>query len=91
VKRLIDIEHIDYIITELMFIRGMVTDGRAHDRLSELLEFVETDLLDPDRDTRNELKRSVYRKMKNAETPEESKAWHEVYQNINKVFSQKKE
>jgi len=90
-KRLIDLEHIDHVITELMLIRAIVADERVHSRLSDLLEFVEIALLDPDRDTRNELKRSVYRKIKEAKNPDEAKAWHEVYQNIDKAFSQKKE
>jgi len=74
-----------------MLIRAIVADERVHSRLSDLLEFVEIALLDPDRDTRNELKRSVYRKIKEAKNPDEAKAWHEVYQNIDKAFSQKKE
>ncbi len=90
-KRLVNLEHIDHIITEIMFIRGMVADERTSNRLSILLEFVETALLDPDRDTRNEIKRNIYQKIKQAKNPDEAKAWHEVYQNINRVFSERKE
>ena len=86
-KRLIDLEHIDHIITEIMLIRAMAADERTSNRLSALLEFVETTLLDPDRDTRNEIKRNVYQKIKQAKDQTEAGAWHEVYQNINKAFS----
>jgi len=90
-KRLIDLEHIDHIITEIMLIRAMAADERTSNRLSALLEFVEIALLDPDRDTRNELKRNVYQKIKQAKDQTEAGAWHELYQNINKVFSERKE
>jgi len=90
-KRLINLEHIDHIITEIMLIRAMVTDERTSNRLSALLEFVEIALLDPDRDIRNEIKRNVYQKIKQAKDQTEAGAWHEVYQNINKAFSRRKE
>jgi len=90
-KRLIDLEHIDHVITELMLIRAMITDERVHNRLSDLLEFVEIALIDPDRNTRNELKRSVYRKIKETKDQEEAAAWHKVYKQIDKAFSEKKE
>jgi len=90
-KRLIDLEHIDHIITEIMLIRAMAADERTSNRLSALLEFVETTLLDPDRDTRNEIKRNIYQKIKQARNQEEAAAWHEVYQNINRAFSVRKE
>jgi len=86
-KRLIDLEHIDHIITEVMLIRAMITDERINNRLSDLLHYVEEFLLDPDRDTRNEIKRNIYQKIKEAKNPDEAKTWHEVYQNINRVFS----
>jgi len=90
-KRLVDLEHIDHIITELFYIRAMSDDERVNNRLSELLHFVEEFLLDPDRDIRNEIKRNVYQKIKQAKDQTEAGAWHEVYQNINKAFSRRKE
>jgi len=90
-KRLIDLEHIDHIITEIMLIRAMAADERTSNRLSALLEFVETTLLDPDRNTRNEIKRNIYQKIKQSKNPDEAKAWHEVYQNINRAFLGRKE
>jgi hypothetical protein len=85
-KRLVDYKDIDYIRTELMFLRAMVADDVLKNRLSELYDFVDTALVDVDRDTRNVMKRDVYKKIKAADTPEEAEAWYEVYKQIDQVY-----
>lgn len=85
-KRLVDYKDIDYIRTELMFLRSMAADGALQSRISELYDFVEEALVDADRDTRNEMKREVYKKIKAADNPEEAEAWYEVYKQIDKTY-----
>jgi len=85
-KRLVDYKDIDYIRTELMFLRAMVADGVLEERISDLYDFVETALVDTDRDTRNEMKRDVYKKIKAAQNEEEAAAWYEVYKQIDQVY-----
>jgi len=86
VKRVIDFKDIDYVRTEIMYIRAMSDDDKVRDRLTDLLDFVEEALVDPDKDTRNEIKRDVYKKIKSAQNNEEANAWHEVYKQIDQSY-----
>lgn len=85
-KRVIDFKDIDYLRTELMYIRAMLSDEKADSRLTDLIDFVEEAMVDPDRDTRNEIKRDVYQKIKQAKDQDEANAWHKVYKQVDQVY-----
>jgi len=85
-KRVIDFKDIDYLRTELMYIRAMLSDEKADSRLTDLIDFVEEAMVDPDRDTRNEMKRDVYRKIKQTKDQDEAEAWHKVYKQIDQIY-----
>jgi len=85
-KRVIDFKDIDYIRTELFYIRAMSDDDKVRDRLHGLLEFVEEALVDSSRDIRNEMKRDVYKKIKEANNKDEADKWYEVYKKIDQHY-----
>ena len=85
-RRVIDFKDIDYLRTELMYIRAMVSEEKTNNRLTDLIDFVEEAMVDPDRDTRNEMKRDVYRKIKQTKDQDEAEAWHKVYKQIDQIY-----
>jgi len=88
-KRVIDFKDIDYIRTELFYIRAMSDDDKVRDRLHGLLDFVEEALVDHSRDIRNEMKRDVYKKIKEAKDKDEANKWYEAYKQIDIVYPKK--
>jgi len=88
-KRVIDFKDIDYVRTEIMYIRAMSEDEKVRDRLADLLDFVEEALVDLDRDVRNEMKRDVYKKIKGTKDKDEADAWYEVYKQIDAEYPSK--
>jgi hypothetical protein len=56
------------------------------EKLDYLIKYFSTYILEVNKLDKNQLKREIYAIMKNAETPEKSKSWHNYYKNIDKLY-----
>lgn len=78
-KKLVDREHLDYLGQELFYI------GLAHqtdERIQSLIQYVNDHIIQRDQEEKNEFKRAIYQRMKNATTQEESQQWYDLYKSL---------
>lgn len=80
-KKLVDREHLDYLANELFFIK-IQAPGHLQGRIENLMKYIEDNIIQRDLESQSEFKRVIYKRMKEASTPEESKQWHELYMSL---------
>lgn len=80
-KKLVEREYLNHLATELFFIK-LQASGHLQERIENLMKFIEDNIIQEDLESRNEIKRVVYRKMKEAKTPEENQQWYEYYKSL---------
>lgn len=80
-KKLVDREHLKHLESELFYIR-LSAPSILQERIGKLIEYVNENIIQPDQDTKNEFKRVIYKRMKDAPTQEESSKWYEIYQSL---------
>lgn len=85
-KKLVEREHLQYVADELKEIKSQVPP-EAQERISNLLIFLESNVLHHDQDSKNEFKRAVYKRMKEAKTEEENRHWYEFYKSLDDMFA----
>lgn len=83
-KKLVEREHIKHIINEIHEIRDYVP-CHLKNRLSELEIFIDNNVYNNSKETKNEFKRAIYKRMKNAATPAENKVWYEFYKTVDEL------
>jgi len=80
-KKLVEWEDILHIHESLWDMKR-IADTAMYDKLKELTDYIEDNIIQQEREDLNELKRTVYLKMKHAETDEDRQHWYDVYQNL---------
>lgn len=80
-KKLVEREHILYLLEQL-FTLQMKASGELKTSIGDLENYVRKNILEEDKESLNEVKRAIYKKMKEATSPEESKEWHEYYKKL---------
>lgn len=85
-KKLVEREHLQYIAQELHSIK-LQTPSPLYERIDELLKFIEGSIIQSNQDSKNEFKRVIYKRMKEAQTPEENRKWYEFYKSLDDTFS----
>lgn len=84
-KKLVEREHLQYVSSELYYIK-LKAPAELSDRIEALLKYIDDHVLQPDQDSRNEFKRVIYRRMKEAGTAEESRQWYDFYKSLDDTF-----
>lgn len=85
-KKLVEIQKlIEYKEMMERFSWGKFT-AEQEENLNELIKYFSTHILEINKLDKNQLKREIYAIMKNAKTPEESKSWHDYYENIDNLY-----
>jgi hypothetical protein len=80
-KKLVGREYLNYVQEELFSIK-LQCSLKTQERISGLLQYIETNIIHSDKELLNEIKKVVYLNMKNAKTEKESKKWYNYYQNL---------
>lgn len=80
-KKLVERECLNYVQEELFSIK-LQSPLKTQERISGLLQYIETNIIHSDKESLNEIKKVVYLNMKNAKTEKESKKWYDYYQNL---------
>lgn len=84
-KKLVDRNHLHYLAAELWNIK-LYAPVALQERIEGLIQYVDENIIQQDQDSKNEFKRVVYKRMKEATTEEESKQWHELYKRLDDTF-----
>jgi hypothetical protein len=80
-KKLVERKHLNYILEELFHIM-LQSHLKTQDRISNLLQYIETNIIQSDKESINEIKKVAYNKIKNAKTEKESKEWYDYYKHL---------
>ncbi|MBT9145878.1 MAG: hypothetical protein DDT42_01755 [candidate division WS2 bacterium] len=81
-KKLIEWDHIAHVYNELWTLKALTSNTKAYNCVSRLLEYIEDNIVQEEKEHHNEMKRDVYRKIKTAKTTEEQQQWYKVYQEL---------
>lgn len=84
-KQLVECDDLVYLESELFNIK-LQAPVNLQGRIEELINYVNEKIIQTDRNTKNEFKRVIYKRMKEAPTPEESKEWHDFYKRLDETF-----
>lgn len=71
-KKLVEKEHILYLLDKLFNLQ-MIASGELRNELSSLESYVRKNILEDNKESLNEVKRAIYKKMKEAPTQKESR------------------
>lgn len=80
-KKLVEREYIFYLLDKLFSLQ-MKASGELKNELSSLENYVRKNILEEDKESLNEVKRVIYKRMKEASTKEESKQWADFYKSL---------
>lgn len=84
-RKLVERDHINYLVSELFYIK-LQAPGKLQERIQDLIKFIEDNIVQGDQDSKNEFKRVVYKRMKEAKTPEENRQWYDFYKSLDNTF-----
>ena len=81
-KKLVEREHLQYVLEQLIEILNICRDGVVNNKLLELMSFFDEKVLESEKDTINELKRTIYKNMINADNNADNEKWYSLYQQL---------
>lgn len=87
-KKLVFREDLQFVIDELFFIK-LAAPENLQDQIENLTKYIDTKILESDKNNINELKRIYYKAMKEAKTPEENKRYYEMYKGLDNLLEDK--
>lgn len=84
-KKLVFREDLKYVLDELFEI-NLMAPSHLHDKIESLITFIDTKVLESDKELVNEAKRAFYESMKKSKSPEENKKYYNMYKDLNNLL-----